>query len=170
LSDGNAASREEPGYSRASLNEAGFTLIEILLTLLIFAILTGAAAMSLGGPHDRDAEAAVLRLRSRLQYAVDDALIGERTIALIPDERKGYRFVAWNPAKADWSADPGPELANDGGKDSRVELAGFGPGGAVRFRPGGESDAFALVLTSGDRVWRIRCDGINVALDTPRDQ
>ena len=45
-----------------------------------------------------------------------------------------------------------------------LRLAGLGPGQGIRFRPSGESDRFAIILTKGDDIWKITSDGINVAM------
>ena len=144
-------------------DEAGFTLLEILIALSILAIVTGAAALSLGGGADRDGAAAVRRLGIRLQYAADEALIGGRQRALRPDAELGYRFVTWSAEDRAWITDRDPELAESGGPV--LQLDGFGPSGAIRFRPAGESDPFSLRAAAGGRLWRIVGDGINVSVE-----
>lgn len=143
--------------------EAGFTLIEILVTLAITAVLAGAVAMSLGDGRTREADQAVRRLAARLQYALDDALIGDRHVALIGDPKTGYRFIAQNPLDRNWT-DAGADLANDGTDWPKLRIEGLGAATVIRFRPGGESDPFDLILASDERVWRITGDGLSVTL------
>ena len=66
----------------AAADQRGFTLVEMLIVLAIFAVAAGAVALSVGSvTRAPSVEAEARRLATRLQAAADDAMIGDRTIA-----------------------------------------------------------------------------------------
>ena len=87
---------------------AGFTLIEILVTLAIITFIVSIAMLSTGiVGDDRDLKNEARRLSALLQMANDDATIQGRDFGL-EIMRTGYRFVEYDPFLDQWF-----EIADD---------------------------------------------------------
>lgn len=77
----------------------GFTLIEIIVTLVIISVLLTLAATSLSGNRREDLlQEEAKRLYSLMQLAKDEAMLNSRDVGLVltPD---GYGFVYWENMK-----------------------------------------------------------------------
>ena len=82
--------------------EAGFTLIEILVVLVIVGIIVAVALLSVGTLGDnRNLETEARRLATLIQMANDDATIQGRDFGLEVMQR-GYRFVEHDPLLNQW--------------------------------------------------------------------
>lgn len=79
-----------PGSERAS-GDAGFTLLEALMALLIVALLAGVAALS-APPPDVRAKAEAERLAARLVLAGDDSVFRNRVVGVVFTDQ-GYGFT-----------------------------------------------------------------------------
>lgn len=81
------------GRSTRTASQAGFTLIEMIIVLAIVAVAAGAVTLSVGGvSRPPTVEAEARRLAGRLQAASDDAMLGDRMIAMTIAE-DGYGFA-----------------------------------------------------------------------------
>lgn len=79
-----------------------FTLIEILVAIIIVAIISSVALMSLGVlGDDRDLQREARRLASLIELANDEATIQGRDFGL-EFLRSGYRFVEHDPLANQW--------------------------------------------------------------------
>lgn len=80
-------------HSFAKNSEAGVTLLEMLIVLVVIAIGAGAVALGMGAvTRAPTVEGEARRLAARLQSAGDSAMLGDRMIALTV-EGDGYGFV-----------------------------------------------------------------------------
>lgn len=80
----------------------GFTLIELLVAVIIIAIISSVALLSLGIlGDDRDLQREARRLSSLIELANDEAAIQGRDYGL-EITRTGYRFVEYDPLLNRW--------------------------------------------------------------------
>ena len=104
-----AARPSDPHPARAArgaaigLNRArGFTLIEILVTLVIMALLAGLASLSVGGTSHRQALDEVERLAGVLSFASDEATLqGEEYGVQLTDD--GYSVLRFDAENETWT-------------------------------------------------------------------
>jgi general secretion pathway protein H len=135
--------------------EAGFTLVEVLVALVVMALLTGAVLMTLPGEGPRLAAEAE-RLAARLDHARDEALTGARPVEVALTDA-GYALRAqrkgrWEPLD-DGVLEP---VAWPEGLTASVESADGRS--AVRFDPTGAAEAAVITLSSGERRTRVTVD------------
>ncbi|WP_170311874.1 prepilin-type N-terminal cleavage/methylation domain-containing protein [Sulfitobacter sabulilitoris] len=142
--------------------DAGLTLVEVLVVLVIIGTLTGAAALSFGargGATDVAQQAELLA--ARIGRAAQDALIADRAARMEWDS-DGYRFAIWDGAA--WQDHPDAVLAPAYGLAGAVSLGTAGAArGTVRFDadmtpPAGR--ALRLRLSRGDARRVVVFDGI----------
>jgi general secretion pathway protein H len=82
-----------PGRGVKRDRQAGLTLIEMLVVLVIVAVMAGVAVLGLGSlDRGSRAEAEARRLADRLQLASDEVLVAGAPLAMLWDPG-GYRFV-----------------------------------------------------------------------------
>jgi general secretion pathway protein H len=92
------AALRPPGSSR----QAGFTLLEILVVMVIIAILSAGAILSLSAfGQDRELENESDRLVTLLNYAHEQADLQTRELGLYCGEH-GYRFLAFDARTNQW--------------------------------------------------------------------
>ncbi len=73
--------------------DAGLTLVEMLVVLAIIGVAAGAVTLGIGAAtRAPSVESEARRFAGRLQAAADDAMLGDRMIALTVD-RSGYGFA-----------------------------------------------------------------------------
>jgi general secretion pathway protein H len=77
---------------RCRTGEAGLTLVEMLVVLAIVAIMAGIVVLGIGSGGDRNAEVEAKRLAARLTLAADEAMVGDRPLAIAWD-KDSYRFL-----------------------------------------------------------------------------
>jgi len=137
--------------------EAGFTLVELLVVVLLIGLAAGAVVLSLPDARDRVGDEAE-GLAARLVAARDLAIVSGRDTALRVDGL-GYRFeergeAGWRPARArplaprDWR----------GGVVVRTDIDGGAT--AIRFDPTGMATPATVTLQSGAARARVRI-GLN---------
>ena len=132
------------------------TLVEVLIVLVIIGIAAGAVSLSVGAAtRAPSVESEARRFALRLQAAADDAMLGDRMIALTAD-KGGYGFARIN---ADGTIPGGrPEI-----DPHRM------PGGitmTLSERPplvlglDGAAKPLVATVTSGRQRWIVRYDGL----------
>lgn len=73
--------------------EAGFTLLEMMIVLVIIGVMAGAVTLGIGSvTRAPSVETEARRLATRLQAAADDAMLGDRMMAFTV-EKHGYAFA-----------------------------------------------------------------------------
>lgn len=90
-----------PTSAPGSESSRGFTLIEILVTLVIMGLLAGLAALSVGGSAERAARDEAERLRQLLSYASDEATMQGEELGLLLEEGS-YRILRLDPESEEW--------------------------------------------------------------------
>jgi general secretion pathway protein H len=92
------------------MRQAGFSLLELLVVIVIFAVMAGAAVLSVGAVREETAaEVESRRLTSLIRLASEEALVQGRDLGL-EFFNDGYRFLAWDPDSRLWTLPAGDEL------------------------------------------------------------
>lgn len=146
--------------------EAGMTLIEMLIVLAIIAVAAGAVTLGIGAAsRTPNVETEARRLAGRIQAASDDAMLGDRIIALtIRDD--GYAFSMME-ADGSWRERTDDALAFHqvpGGM--AIELDTAPP---IVLNGSGMGKPVTATVESGDQRWRIVYDGL-IAVALPAEQ
>ncbi|WP_298743168.1 GspH/FimT family pseudopilin [uncultured Brevundimonas sp.] len=132
---------------------AGFTLVELLMTVAIIGLAAGAVVLSVPDPRPSVAEDAE-RFAARLSRAGEEAVLTNRPIA-VEATAAGYGFSAFDGIA--WSTlDEGPF-----GPARWNEGVSMSPAGPVRvvFDPTGVAEPATLTLSRDGRAARIDVDG-----------
>lgn len=136
----------------------GMTLIEVLVTLTIVAVMATMVILGIGG-SDRGltVQTEANRLAERLSLAADEAMVTRRPIALSWDSR-GYQFVT-RGAGGDWMPDPHALLGLRRDLPRGLTLAAATP--ALIDMTDASLMAFEMSLTDATRASTIAFDGLN---------
>tara|TARA_Y100000768_G_scaffold157085_1_gene117234 strand:- start:5389 stop:5931 length:543 start_codon:yes stop_codon:yes gene_type:complete len=82
--------------------ERGFTLIEILVTITIIAVITSMSLLLFNPPSDQTLKNESSKLQSLIQMASDEAIIQGKEIG-IEFIHRGYRFLDLDPFTEIWN-------------------------------------------------------------------
>lgn len=132
---------------------AGFTLVELLMTVAIIGLAAGAVVLSVPDPRPSVADDAE-RFAARLSRARDEAVLSNRPVA-VDATTEGYRFSAFEGAE--WTPlDEGPF-----GPEPWSAGVSVTPADPVRvvFDPTGVAEPAALALSREGRTMRVEIDG-----------
>ena len=88
--------------------QAGFSLLELLVVMLLIGIVAGAAGLSISGGTQLRAREEAGRLQESLQLAADEAVFQNAEIGMQPTPNS-YRFLRYDTAHNIWH--PMPETA-----------------------------------------------------------
>jgi len=92
------------------VRQAGFSLLELLVVIVIFAVMAGAAVLSIGAVRkEPPAEVESRRLAALMQLASEEALVQGRDLG-VEFFDDGYRFLAWDPDSRLWNVPAGDDL------------------------------------------------------------
>lgn len=137
------------GVSRR--RDRGFTLVEVMVTLLLVGLVTGGVLLTLpsGGAHlAREAE----QLGARIKQAQREAMLTNRAVELVVGSDGSHfrvrRTGRWQPL-----AD-GPFERRPWTQGVRVVLQASG----VRFDPSGATDPAIIRLSAGERAMELTVD------------
>ncbi|SMC25788.1 general secretion pathway protein H [Andreprevotia lacus DSM 23236] len=141
----------------------GFTLIEILVTLGIVAIVLGVAVVRLGESDGRVVAREAQRLALLLDDARDEAINGGRALAWSSDGR-GYQF--WlQDEQNNWQVyatqdEFRPRTLPEGMQvqHQQVSLRDQPLGERIVFEPSGVNQPFHMELLLGEQQWRLDGD------------
>jgi general secretion pathway protein H len=122
--------------------QAGVTLIEMMIVLVVIGIATGAATLGLGAlSRDDTVEAAARRLSAAISLGLDDALISGNSRVVVWDAQ-GYQIGAG----ARHDLDPTVTLSRADGLSDAVVLSAAATSSPVILVLSGPSDAWHLAL------------------------
>jgi type II secretion system protein H len=148
------------GRNRPEVGQQGFTLLELVVTLLILAIATGLAAPAIGRTAETiRARAEVARFSALLRHAREQAITTRRPHSLVIDPTDhwvaimaGDEVQQRRQLSADLliEADPPPALT-------------------VRFEPHGVSSGGSFRVTTGAVRHRVRVDGLTGRVKAQRE-
>nr|WP_326525694.1 prepilin-type N-terminal cleavage/methylation domain-containing protein [Sphingomonas sp.] len=142
------------------------TLVEMLVVLAIIGIASGGVALAIGSAtRAPSVESEARRFATRLEAAGDDAMLGDRMVALTVDA-SGYGFakvssdglIPKGAPRLDWHTLPaGVEMTLD-----QTPPFVLGMDGAAK--------PLVATLASGDQHWMVRYDGLSsvVVQDAPK--
>lgn len=140
-------------FGARACNRAGFTLVELLMTVAILGLAAGAVVLSVPDPRPSVAEDAE-RFAARLSRAREEAVLTNRPVA-VETTAAGYSFsvfdgAAWSPLT------DGPFGPESWGEDTSVS-----PAAPVRvvFDPTGVAEPATISLGRDGRTSRIAVDG-----------
>lgn len=132
---------------------AGFTLVELLMTVAIIGLAAGAVVLSVPDPRPSVAEDAE-RFAARLSRAREEAVLSNRPVA-VEATAAGYGFSSFDGA--DWTAlEDGPF-----GQKQWSDGVSVSPAGSTRvvFDPTGVAEPATLTLSRDGRASRVEIDG-----------
>lgn len=132
---------------------AGFTLVELLMTVAIIGLAAGAVVLSVPDPRPSVAEDAE-RFAARLSRAREEAVLTNRPVA-VEATAAGYGFSVFDGA--DWS----PLTDGPFGQEMWSEGVSVAPADPVRvvFDPTGVAEPASLTLSRDGRSSRVDIDG-----------
>ncbi|MFC4259002.1 type II secretion system minor pseudopilin GspH [Marinobacter lacisalsi] len=172
--------------------QAGFTMIEIMVVMVLVGLLASLAIVNLGGGNQqREMTSKIRELYVLMQTASEQAILNNEELGLVIDEQ-GYRFVVYGERDQEWKSES-ERLFQGRGFPEWMSVTLFSEGDIPRlasndededdegnqlrpdivFYSSGETTPFELefVLTqSSDRVYRLVSDGLNeIEMKTPSD-
>lgn len=156
------ARRATTGTRRAG---TGFTLVEVLVTLVVIGIAIGLVTLTFGPDPAAQLRQETDRLRSALEHAAQVAQW--RRIDLVWQlDGQAYRFLR-PAADGSWEAESDEVLAPRL-LPADIRIRAIGPAGGaiaplVRLRASGRNDPYTLVLDSPAASWTVRADPLNRA-------
>lgn len=153
LSGASARGATARGLSAGRAARAGFTLVELLMTVAIIGLAAGAVVLAVPDPRPSVAQEAE-RLAARLNRAREEAVLSNRPVAVVTTPA-GYGFSSFNGAS--WSP------LNDGpfGTERWSDGVSVSPADPVRvvFDPTGVAEPATLTLSRDGRARRVTVDG-----------
>jgi general secretion pathway protein H len=145
-------------------HQSGVTLIEMMIVLAVIGIATGAATLGLASvARDNRAETEALRMASRINLAMDDALI-EGAARVVMWDREGYSIL---PVAAENLAEEVAAARHDFDASVTLQRAD-GTTSPVVMADDGTSPPVTLILRGSGTVWDVSFTGLvaNVAAGT----
>jgi general secretion pathway protein H len=140
--------------------QAGLTLVEMLIVLVIMGIATSAAVLSVDMVgRDRKTEDEAARLAAQLNLAVDEGLVSRKRLALFWTGT-GYEVKAW--AGGGWRTPDTPRLAAAHDLPASLTLRRMdGASGPVDMAEDGLGPAVSLELSGAGSAWVVAFDGFS---------
>ena len=132
---------------------AGFTLVELLMTVAIIGLAAGAVVLAVPDPRPLVSEDAE-RFAARLSRAREEAVLTNRPVA-VEATAAGYGFSSFDGAE--WS----PLTEGPFGPEAWSAGVSVAPAGPIRlvFDPTGVADPATVTLSREGRASRVQIDG-----------
>ena len=138
-------------------DEAGMTLVEMMVVLVCIAVGAGATVLGIGAAtRAPNAEAEARRLSSRLQSVADEAMVTDRPLAFTWDA-KGYAFLSWDGSGWQEGADEA-HARHKLPSGMKIEMAGRRP--PLLLGVDGSGVPAAIGLITGPDRWLVVYDGL----------
>ena len=147
-------------------SDAGMTLVEMLVVLAIIGITAGASLLALGSGAGLDGRAEARRLQSRMQLAVDEAMVRGTPLALQVGARE-YAFLDWESATGTWRPSESTVLREIHRLPRGMTLASADGQRIVPLDADQPSDPVVIDLTAGRQHWAVAFDGLTARLQAP---
>ncbi len=142
--------------------DAGFTLIEMLIVLAIVGIASGAVALGIGSAtRGPSVESEARRFAGRLQAAADDAMLGDRMVALTVDA-SGYGFAK---VASDGMIPKGTPQIDYHRMPSGIDMT-LSTAPPFILGVDGATKPLLATVAGGGQTWQVRYDGLT-AVATP---
>jgi general secretion pathway protein H len=148
---------------RIGRESGGFTLVEVLVTLVVIGIAIGLASLTFGHDPAAQLRREADRLRSALEHAAQIAQWRRDDIVWQADGTT-YRFLRPG-TDGSWAPESEESLVPHT-LPAEVRIRAIGPAGDpiapfVRLRASGRNDPYTLVLESPAASWTVRADPLN---------
>jgi len=150
-------------YGRSFANQAGMTLVEMLVVLAIIGVSAGAAMLSFGNTHRGDGQIEALRMMSRLQLAADESMASDQALALALSPT-GYAVVERFDAGQKWQPATLGQLREAHALPNGMTLSSDVHTSPVPLDADGAGKPFSVTLTKGDQRWVVAFDGVKARL------
>ncbi|KAF0814301.1 hypothetical protein IGB42_01202 [Andreprevotia sp. IGB-42] len=145
------------------MRDAGFTLIEILVTLAVIAIVMGIAVVQLGESDGRVAGREAERLSLLLDAARDEAINGGRPLAWstdghgyqfwLQDDQNNWQVLSTQEEFRQRSLPEGLQITRQSTNLRQQPI-----GERIVFEPSGVNALFQLDMALGEQHWRVDGD------------
>lgn len=142
--------------------DAGLTLIEVLVTLAVVGVATGAAMLGLNAAgRDTRAQTEAVRLARSLTLGADEAMFAQAPLAVLWDAG-GYRFVQWSESGG-WTATASRFLTErhdlpEGLSLQRADKAAGPSESPLMIRASGFGPVTTFTLDGADARWVVDFD------------
>ncbi len=143
--------------------ERGLTLVEMLVVLAIIGISTAAAVLAMGRGQDGSGQAEARRLLARVQLAADEAMIGDRSLALAVTPT-GYAVLERSDTGLAWQPTTLAGLDDVHKLPSGMQLSAPPDGALLPLDADASGRPFAVTLGRGTQHWTVSFDGMRARL------
>lgn len=147
-------------------DEAGITLVEMLVVLAIIGITAGGSLLAVGSGAGLDGKAEARRLQSRMQLAVDESMVRGAPMALSLGQRE-YGFLDWNAQEREWRPSEVGVLRETHSLPRGMALASADGRRIVPLDADQPATPVVVNLTAAGQHWTIALDGLTTRLRTP---
>lgn len=145
-------------------DERGLTLVEMLVVLTIIGISSSAVVLAMGAGHDGSGQAEAQRLQARIQYAADEAMVSDRSLALAVTATS-YAVLERSDAGAAWQPSKLAGLDDVHKLPAGMQLVAPAAGAVLPLDSG---RPFAMTLGRGGQRWTVSFDGMRAQLLMPQ--
>jgi general secretion pathway protein H len=140
--------------------DAGMTLVEMLVVLAIIGVAAGAVTLGIGAAtRAPSVESEARRFATRLEAAADDAMLGDRMVALTTDA-SGYGFVK---VAADGTVPQGTPKLDYHQLPGGIAMA-LDQAPPLVLGMDGVSRPLVATLENGEQRWSVRYDGLTATV------
>lgn len=143
--------------------QRGLTLVEMLVVLAIIGISTAAAVLAMSGGRDGNGQAEAQRLLARVQLAADEAMIGDRSLALSVTPTS-YAVMERNDAGLSWQPTTLGGLNDVHKLPAGMQLSAQPDAALLPLDADAAGRPFALTLGRGAQHWTVSFDGMRARL------